>query len=101
MSPFKFKRTHIPTGKSEVRSFDVDYCQFVNKKEVISYDLHKTECMDKIRMWNKMGVVDGSQMWSYELIGTTLEGSGEHTCVPWRGRFGPVGCCVHCGELVK
>lgn len=29
--------------------------------------------MDKIRMWNKMGIVDGSQMWYYEFVGTTLE----------------------------
>ena len=73
MSPFAFKRTHIPTGKSEVKTFDVDYCVFANAKGVTDYNQHKRECMDKITIWNKMGVVDGKQMWYYEFVGTTLE----------------------------
>lgn len=32
MSPFAFKRTHIPTGRTEIRTFDVDYCLFADKK---------------------------------------------------------------------
>ncbi len=73
MSPFYFKRIHIPTGKTEVRNFDVNYCVFADKKGIINYDQHKFECMAKIGLWNKMGKVDGKQMWSYEFVGTTLE----------------------------
>ena len=36
MSPFYFKRIHIPTGKTEVRNFDVDYCVFADKKGIIN-----------------------------------------------------------------
>lgn len=27
-----------------------------------------------------------------------VEPAGPHTCVPWRGRGGPIGKCVHCGR---
>lgn len=74
MSPFYFKRTHIPTGKSEIRNFDASYSQFFDRKTgIVDYNQHKHECMCKIGTWNKMGIVDGKQMWYYEFIGTTLE----------------------------
>lgn len=68
MSPFSYRRTHIPTGKTDIRGFDLDYCIFASRKGITDYYKHKQECIDKTTMWNKMGIVYGKQMWLYEFV---------------------------------
>lgn len=72
-----YRRTHIPSGKEEVRLFDPDYSKFIVNGEIIDSAQYMRECGDKIRSWNFMGIVNGERMWQYELVAVTVTEYGE------------------------
>lgn len=72
-----FRRTHIPSGKEEVRLFDPDFCKFMIKGKVVDKPQHWVECGNKIRSWNAMGIVNGERMWQYELVIVCVNEHGE------------------------
>lgn len=66
----QYKRTHVPTGKNDILDFNdtqliPHHGVFING---IPHKLWVGEAECLIYSWNKMGVVDGIQLWRYELV---------------------------------
>lgn len=65
----KYKRTHKPTGTVWINDFnDTTFMPHKGATYKHQQKLWVGECEKIIQQWNKMGIVDGQQMWYYELV---------------------------------
>jgi hypothetical protein len=69
MFDVQYKRIHIPTGKEWINSFnDTSLVPYWGSLSPDDKKYWVGDCQRLVDKWNKMGVVDGKQMWKYELI---------------------------------
>lgn len=68
MIEVRYKRTHIPSGKIEVCDFhDHTLIPWHGVQSERGQKMWVGDCEKLVDMWNKMGVVNGEQMWLYEV----------------------------------